>query len=171
MSLCTDVKPQCRVDLPRISTPGHPGGECALVPGKIGDLQSKKYVTPYNVVYHRPGTTVRNWNHRGLKLPQKQDYLAPIFYDSGCSTFYGNSKLTQGPNSATSVSPGSQAMYDAMFQPMGDAHGPYFQGNHPYCNCGGCGGQCLSPNTSLGWAINKDGKLNWVAQAEKASKQ
>jgi len=159
MSICADFKPQCRVDLPRISTPGHPGGECALVPGKIGDIGSKKYVTPYNVIYHEPGTIIRNWNHRGLRLPQKQAYLAPEFYNSGCSTLYGSSKFDNGPNSATSNSASTNAMYDTMFSSM-----PYNEGNNVSCACGSCG-TCKGYNSSAGWMVEKNGKLAWENQA------
>lgn len=155
MSLCQNVKPKCRVDLPRISTSDQPGGECAIVPGKIGDMNTKIFTTPHNVIYTRPGVVIRNWNHRGLRLAQKQDYLTPEFFNSGCSTFYGNCHLNEGPNSSQNLSPMTQSMYDSMFSSYDQS-----QGNNASSNCGGCCGRSQSYNDQNGWMVNNHGKLN-----------
>jgi hypothetical protein len=157
MSICSDVKSDCRVDLPRISTYDSKGQECAIVPGKIGDLGSKIYTTPYNVVYYRPGVTVREFNHAGLRLPQKREFLGPEFFNTGCATLFGNNRFNVGPNSADTDSIGTQAMYDYNFAPQ-----PYFQGND--FDCYNAGVKCVSPNSALGWMLTKDDKLLWKSK-------
>ena len=164
MSSCSDVKSDCRVDLPRISTYGSKGQECSIVPGKIGDLGSKMYTTPYNVVYYRPGVTVREFNHAGLRLPQKREFLGPEFFNSGCATLYGNNRFNQGPNTATSDSMGTQAMFDYNF-----ATQPYYQGNN--FDCYNAGAKCVSPNSALGWMLGKDNQLLWKSQNQSGEAQ
>ena len=154
MSLCSDVTKDCRVDLKRISTLDSKGGECAIEPGKIGDLGSSKLTTPYGVTYYRPGVTVREFNHAELRLPQKREFLGPEFFNTGCATLYGNSRFNQGPNSATTDSAASLAMYDYVFSPR-----PYFEGNN--ASCYNAGVKCMSPNSALGWMQDKNGNLLW----------
>lgn len=154
MSTCFDLKKDCRVDLPRISTMDTKGGECAIVPGKIGDLGSSKIVTPYGVTYYRPGVTTREFNGPDLRLPQKRDFLGPEFYNSGCATLYGNTRFTQGPNSAVTDSAATMAMFDYTFAPR-----PYFEGNA--ASCYNAGAKCMGPNSALGWMTDKSGTPMW----------
>ena len=154
MSSCSDVTKDCRVDLKRISTLDTPGGECAVVPGKIGDLGSSKIVTPYGVTYYRPGVTVREFNHAELRLPQKRAFLGPEFFNSGCATLYGNSRFQQGPNSAVTDSLATQAMFDYNFGSQ-----PFSQGNAVACYNAGMKGP--SPNSALGWMTDQSGNLLW----------
>lgn len=161
MSSCSDVTKDCRVNLPRISTLDTPGGECAVVPGKIGDLGSSKIVTPYGVTYYRPGVTVREFNHPSLRLPQKREFLGPEFYNSGCATLYGNSRFQQGPNSALSDADATQAMFNYNFRAQ-----PFFQGNTASCYNAGAKGP--SPNSALGWMTDRNGALLWQANNNEA---
>lgn len=154
MSSCSGVQGDCRVDMPRISTLDQQGGECAVVPGKIGDLGSQKMVTPYGVTYYRPGVTVREFNGPELRLPQKRAFLGPEFYNSGCATLYGNSRFNSGPNSAVTDQVATQAMFNYSFSPR-----PYFEGNN--ASCYNAGVKCTSPNGALGWMMDKEGKLLW----------
>lgn len=163
--VCSDVARDCRVDLPRISTMGTQGGECAIVPGKVGDLGSKVFVTPYNVIYQRPGVTVREFNHEGLRLPQKREFLGPEFFNSGCATLYGNSRFNQGPNSAQE-SQETENMFNYAF-----ATQPYFQGNDFDCACvlGKCAGD-LS-NSAMGYMLDDNSQLLWKSKAAGALNQ
>ena len=156
MSFCSDLKSDCRVDLPRISTYDSKGQECSIDPGKIGDLGSKIFVTPSNVTYYRPGVTIREFNHPALRLPQKREFLGPEFYNSGCATLYGNSRFNVGPNSAslTAEKIATEAMYDYNFETQ-----PYYQGND--FDCYNAGVKCTGPNSALGWMLTKDGGLLW----------
>jgi hypothetical protein len=151
-SLCSDVTSSCRVDLPRISTLDTKGGECAIEPGKIGDLGSKKFVTPYNVTYYQPGVTIREFNHEGLRLPQKREFLGPEFFNSGCTTLYGNNRFTTGPNTADTDSKDTMAMFDYTF-----ATRPYFEGNNVTCST--VGAKCAGPNSPLGWMMDPQKQL------------
>lgn len=160
-STCNSVTADCRVDLPRISTLDSRGDECATVPGKIGDLGSKVFVTPYNVTYYRPGVTVREFNGPDLRLPQKRTFLGPEFYNSGCATLYGNSRFNIGPNTADTEAAGSRAMFEYSFAPQ-----PYFQGNR--VDCTNAGAKCASPNSALGWMLLPDGNLMWQQQSQNA---
>jgi len=167
MSICSDVARDCRVDLPRISTMNSKGDECAIVPGKVGDLGSKVFTTPYNVVYQRPGVTIREFNHEGLRLPQKRSFLGPEFFNSGCATLYGNSRFNQGPNSANE-STDTSAMFDYAF-----ATRPYFEssaGGAGPCYCAGA--KCSDPvNSFIGWNLDKDGQLGWKSKNQNAMMQ
>jgi len=154
MSACFDIQKDCRVDLPRISTLDTKGGECALDPGKIGDLGSSKIVTPYGVTYYRPGVTVREFNGPELRLPQKREFLGPEFFNAGCATLYGNNRFNAGPNSALADSAASLAMYNYVFAPR-----PYYEGNA--ASCYNAGVKCAGPNSALGWMQNASGTPLW----------
>jgi hypothetical protein len=156
-SLCNDVRADCRVDLPRIG-----GGECAIDPGKIGDLGSKVYINQNNVIYQRRGVVVREFNHEGLRLPQKREFLGPEFFNSGCATLYGNSRFTQGPNSATTDPAYTLAMFNHNFAPR-----PYYEGND--VNCVNAGAKCISPNSALGWMLDQHETPLWMSQIQKDS--
>ena len=153
-ALCHDVKSDCRVDLPRISTMSSPGGECVIERGKIGDLGSKVFVTPEGVTYYRPGVTIREFNHAGLRLPQKRTFLGPEFFDSGCATLYGSNRFNDGPSSANSDSAATEAMFNYTFAPR-----PYYEGNS--FNCVQAGAKCDSPNSALGWMLTPSGEVMW----------
>jgi hypothetical protein len=142
--------------MPRISTLDQQGGECAIVPGKIGELGSQKMVTPYGVTYYRPGVTVREFNGPELRLPQKRAFLGPEFFNSGCATLYGNSRFNSGPNSALTDQAATQSMFNYTFSPR-----PYFEGNN--ASCYNAGVKCVGPNGALGWMMNKEGNLLWQA--------
>jgi hypothetical protein len=163
MSVCHSLPGDCRTDAPRISTPDQKGGECAIVPGKIGDLGSKVFVTPYNVTYQRPGVTVREFNHAGLRLPQKREFLGPEFFNAGCATLYGNSRFGGGESSAHD-SMATEAMFDYNFSAQ-----PYYTGNNFPCE--NAGAKCASANSALGWMLNKNGQLLWQSQDAAAANQ
>jgi hypothetical protein len=154
MSACSDVTKDCQVDMGRIGMMGFNGAECAIDPGKIGDLGSSKIITPYGVTYYRPGISIREFNHGDLRLPQKREFLGPEFFNSGCATLYGNSRFNQGPNSATTDSKSTTAMYDFVF-----SSSPYFEGNH--ASCYDAGVKCAGPNSALGWMMDPAGTLLW----------
>ena len=154
MAACMDLEKDCRVDMKRISTLDSKGGECAIVPGRIGDLGSSKVVTPYGVTYYRPGVAVREFNGPELRLPQKREFLGPEFFNSGCATMYGNNRFQSGPNSAATDSAATQAMFNYSFAPR-----PYFEGNA--ASCYDAGAKCMGPNSALGWMMDKSGKLLW----------
>lgn len=149
------------MDLPRITTPEAVGQETAIVPGKIGDLGSSKTVSPYGVVYYRPGVTVREFNHADLRLPQKREFLGPEFFNGGCATLYANGRLASGPSSATTDTAATSSMLDRMF-----ASQPYFEGNQASCYNAGVKGN--SPNSALGWMMDKDRNLLWEAKSPDA---
>jgi hypothetical protein len=152
---CTESHPTCRVNLPRL------GQECVNVPGRIGTLQGHTYVTPNNVIYNEPGTTIREFNPRDLRLPQKRAFLGPEVFNGGCATLYSNSNFNpEDPNSATSLSGPSNHMFNSMWTPM-----PYGQGNHAPCQCA-CT-KCDGPNSAVGWMKTKNGKLKWEERAGK----
>ena len=158
-AICNDVKSECRVNLGRISTPDLAGDECAIVPGKIGDLGSKKYISPYNVTYYRPGVTVREFNGPDLRLPQKREFLGPEFYNSGCATLYGSGRFESGPNSATSDPASTENMFNYVFAPQ-----PYFQGNNVPCYSAGV--KCDGPNSALGWMLDASGNPLWQSSGK-----
>jgi hypothetical protein len=157
-SLCHEVKSDCRVDLPRISTMSTPGGECVIERGKIGDLGSKVYVTPDDVTYYRPGVTIREFNHAGLRLPQKRTFLGPEFFDSGCATLYGSNRFNNGPSS-TNESLATESMFNYSFAPR-----PYYEGND--FSCVSAGSKCASVNSALGWMLNSDGQVLWKVNVQ-----
>ena len=160
--MCSGISGDCRTNAPRISTMDSQGGECIVEQGRIGDLGSKTFTTPYNVVYQRPGVTVREFNHAGLRLPQKREFLGPEFFNSGCATLYGNSRFGGGPSSATESSQ-TEAMFDYNFAPHS-----YFEGNDADCSC--TLAKCNSlPNTAQGWMLNKNGDLLWQAAERNAA--
>jgi hypothetical protein len=164
--VCYDVAADCRVDLPRISTMDTKGGECSIDGSVIGDLGSKTYVSPYNVVYQRPGVTIREFNHAGLRLPQKRTFLGPEFFNSGCATLYGNSRFNGGPSSAMTDNSSVQAMFDFNFAPR-----PYFDGdgnNYP-CFCAGSKGCGNLSSSFLGWEMDSTGTPIWKSKQQNAA--
>jgi hypothetical protein len=164
-NVCHSVTGDCRTMAPRISTMSEPGGECVIEKGKIGDLGSEVFVTPDNVVYYHNGVTVREFNHAGLRLPQKRTFLGPEFYDSGCATMYGNSRFNPGePSSAQSDSAATEAMFNYVFAPQ-----PYFEGNNVDCTT--ALSKCQGPNSALGWMMDSNGQLLWKknVQSEKSN--
>ena len=158
-SLCTDIQGECRVNLPRINTMHTKGGECSIDTDVIGDIGSKTYVTPYNVVYQRPGVTIREFNPQSLRLPQKRTFLGPDFFNSGCVGLYGNSRWESGPSSAEedAANSATRMMYDYSFQTR-----PYFEGNN--VDCATAGAKCAGPNSALGWMLNPAGMPFWMEQ-------
>ena len=155
MSQCNGLPPLARVDMPRISTMDEIGGECVDLPGRIGSLNSRTFVTPYNVTYYEPGVIVREFNHRALRLPQMREFLGPEFFNPGCATLYGNAKFDPNlPNSATNLAPETQQMYESLWAPQ-----LYFEGNKPPCDCNGI--KCDSPNGPNGWRFTSSGDVAW----------
>lgn len=155
---CTGLPPTCRVDLPRVSTFSDRGGECVDLPGKVGSLQRHTYVTPENVIYYSPGTTLREFNGPSLRLPQKQDFLFPYVFNGGCSTLTTKQPFAPGaPNSATNLSSSSQNFYASQWAPM-----RLFEGNAASCNCSGI--KCDSPNGTVGWMLDKNGNPLWTTR-------
>ena len=158
---CSDVSKYCRVNLPRISTMDTPGGECIIERGKLGDLGSKKFVTPENVTYYQPGVTIQEFNHQELRLPQKRSFLGPEFFNSGCATLYGDSRFDNGPNSALSDNQSTTAMFDYNFAPQA-----YYDTNN--INCSTAGVKCAGPNSALGWTLDANGTPYWMSKANSA---
>lgn len=156
---CHDLPSDCRVDMPRISTMSSKGGECVIDPGKIGDLGSQSFVTPDNVVYYRPGVTVREFNHADLRLPQKRTFLGPEFFNAGCATLYGSTRFNNGQPSANADNAATDAMFNYNFAPR-----PYYEGNNVDCVTAGV--KCISPNSALGWMMNKNGEVLWKVNIE-----
>ncbi len=139
--------------MPKISTWDNPGNECVIVPGKIGDLGTKRFITPDNVEFVQNGVTVREFNHRALRLPQKRPFLGPEFFNSGCATLYGT--VGYDTNMAD-VNPAVTAnMFNNVFASQG-----FFEGNNPAPCCTGV--KAASSNSALGYARDDKGQLLWT---------
>ena len=160
MSCYSSSEPVCRVDLPRISTMSEPGEECVIVPGMIGVLQRQTYITPYNTMYEKPGAIIREFNHRGLRLPQKRPFLGPEVFNSGCAPLYSTNQFRPDrPSSVQNMAPATKRMYDTLWNE------PFlFHGNDPPLNCA-CS-TCDGPNSTVGWKMDREGELLWRKRME-----
>lgn len=113
------VVADCKVDIGHVSTPGFPNGsEHVLVPGKIGDFGSQTYIADNNVVYRRNGVTIREFNHKDLRLPQKRTFLGPEIYNQGCMGLYGRSSCDVVAKPADD-GPRAKEMWDYLFSGSG----------------------------------------------------
>lgn len=113
------------------------------------------WVSPGGVAYSMSGMTVRDFN-RGLRLPQKRDFLGPEIYNGGCAPLMCKD-TTNCPNSVrTTTSPQVSAMFDQAFSSMSD-----FTGNDAPTSC--FVGDCASYNSVTGWQYTSEGALLWQA--------
>lgn len=140
--------PVFRVDLPM--TP------CVESPQVIGRVQGSTRVTPENITYHQSQTYVREFGPRYLSLYQKPEYLAPEYWNTGCSTWYGSSDKNSGPMSGPGQDPETQHMYNTLWH-----DDMAFVSNHPFPSCQYCQKGAYNYNSVNGWGWNQSGKLNW----------
>lgn len=159
MSKNITYQPACRVQLPVISTWERPGDETVIEHGKIGDLGSKTYISPNNVIYQQPGVTIREFNHRGLNWHQKKEHLGPEFFNTGCATLYGNSLHDHGPNTTVDDKK-TQDMFNYYFSSV-----EAFRGNNPWI--GNAGVKHSTMNSANGWHVEKNGELIWEKENKK----
>lgn len=150
-----------RVRLPTLNDTKVKGELCTSSPG-IGDLGSKTLVGTNNVVYQRPGLTVRDFNGSNLRLPQKREFLGPEVFNQGCVGLYGSSQFnTNDPATSVLDDKNEAHMFDYYFQSQ-----PYFEGNH--FSCSNAGVKEAGTNSALGYMKDKNGNLLWQSQNEKA---
>lgn len=150
MSCNTNGPVHCRVDVWQTSG-------CNVEAGKVGAVQAKTYVTPYDVIYPFNGTIMREFNHDGLRLPQKREFLGPQYFGGGCSALYGSSEYDSVPGVTKSHHDLNNMPYVNAF-----VHEKIYEGNNPppcISNCSKC--DTNSPNSVHGWVLSATGKPLW----------
>jgi hypothetical protein len=105
----------------------------------------QQYTTPFGVTYRMNGMTITHQD-RGLHMPQMRSFLAPEYYNAGCTSLY--CKDAQMCPGSTIARPGKeqQDMYDYLFEPQSDVTG---NDAPPACFVGG--DKYCSYNSVLGW--------------------